>query len=72
MPLDRVEMAQLKAAIWKAGGVNLAGQGYMIGKKHVLELLELYSEETIEEIKNGKRDYAYVEGDGDGDGDGGE
>ena len=69
MPLSRVEMAQLKAAIWKAGGVNIAGIGYMIGKGHVLELLELYSEETIEEIKNGKR-YSYVEGSPDGDGGG--
>lgn len=68
MPLNRVEMAQLKAAVWKAGGVNLHGQGYMIGKEHVMELIELYSEEVIEEIKSGKRKYNYVEGRPDGDG----
>ena len=62
MPLTKSEAVQLKAAIWKCQGINLANfnDGPMISKAHAMELIDAYTEETIREIEAGTRNYKFV------------
>jgi len=62
MPLTRTETVQLKAAIWKCEGHNLAGTGPCLSKAHALELIDAYSEETIKQIEDGTRTHEFVIG----------
>jgi len=62
MPLTKSEFTQLKAAIVKMVGYNLAGIGQVIAQHHILELLDLYTEESIEKINSGEKSIEFVEG----------
>jgi len=62
MPLTKSEFIQLKAAIVKMSGYNLARIGQVIAQHHILELLELYTEESIEKINSGEKFIEFVEG----------
>ena len=62
MPLTKSEFTQLKAAIVKMAGYNIAGVGQMIAQHHVTELLDLYTEESIEQINSGEKVITFVEG----------
>lgn len=62
MPLTKSEFIQLKAAIVKMAGFNLAGVGQVIAQHHITELLELYTEESIEKINSGEKTIEFVEG----------
>ncbi len=60
MPLTKSEAVQLKSAIWKCQGINLAGTGPVISKESAMELIDAYTEEVIREIEEGTRLYEFV------------
>lgn len=62
MPLTKSEFTQLKAAIVKTAGYNIAGVGQVIAQHHILELLDLYTEESIEKINSGEKVINFVTG----------
>lgn len=62
MPLTKVEHQQLKTAFMKLNAFNIAGHGHMVALHHILELINFYTEETIEAIKAGKHEVKYIEG----------
>ncbi len=62
MPLTKAEYEQIKAAIYKTGGLNIAGHGRVVAKHHVYELLDLYREETIEKLNAGELTITYEDG----------
>ena len=62
MPLTKSEFTQLKTAIIKMVGYNIAGTGQVVAQHHVLELLGLYTEESIEKINSGELIITYEDG----------
>ena len=62
MPLTKSEFTQLKTAIIKMVGYNIAGTGQVVAQHHVLELLGLYTEESIEKINSGELTITYEDG----------
>lgn len=62
MPLTKSEFIQLKTAIVKMAGYNIAGVGQMIAQHHIIELLDLYTEESIEKINSGEKVIEFVKG----------
>ncbi|KKM83449.1 hypothetical protein LCGC14_1309340 [marine sediment metagenome] len=61
MPLTKAEAVQITTAIQKLHAFNIAGHGHMVARDHVVDLIDLYTEETIDAINSGKTTIKYTD-----------